>query len=86
MEMTSHAHDEAEVRLETALMAESRAGEHYRDAVGKANELETFVALRAANDQVAARQTWLAELDKDLVGGRVTVNGREIGGAGSIFL
>jgi hypothetical protein len=84
--MTSTAHDEAEVRLEKALMVESRAGERYRAALGKANELETFVALRAANDQVAARQTWLDEFDKDRVGGRVTVNGREIGGAGSIFL
>ena len=84
--MTINAHDDAEVRLETALVAESRAGEHYRDALGTANELETFVALRAANDEVAARQTWLAEVDNDVTGGRVTVNGREVGGSGSIFL
>jgi hypothetical protein len=86
MEMTSNAHDDAEVRLERALAAERRAGECYRHALGNANELETFIALRAANDEVAARQTWLAEVDKDSVGDRITVNGRPVGGAGSIFL
>jgi hypothetical protein len=84
--MTQNAHDEAQARLETALVAEGYAGDRYRHALGKSNELETFIALRAANDEVAARQTWLAEVDKDFVGGRITVNGRQVGGAGSIFL
>jgi hypothetical protein len=84
--MTRDAHNEAQARLEAALTAEGCAGDRYRDALGKSNELETFIALRAANDEVAARQTWLAEVDKDFAGGRITVNGRQVGGAGSIFL
>jgi hypothetical protein len=84
--MTDNAHDDARTRLETALAAERLAGGHHRDALGTANELETFIALRAANDQVAAREAWLAEVDKDSVGDRVRVNGRQVGGAGSVFL
>jgi hypothetical protein len=86
MDMTRDAHDEAQARLETALHAEGCAGDRYRDALGQANELETFIALRAANDEVAARQTWLAEVDEGRSGDRITVNGRQVGGAGSIFL
>jgi hypothetical protein len=85
-EGTSDAHTDAERQLDTALKEEIQAGKRYREALGKANELDTFVALRAANDHVAARQTFLAEFDEELVGGRVTVNGREVGGVGSIFL
>lgn len=57
---TSDAHDAAVVRLETALVEQTRSGGRYRSALGTTNEL----------------------LDD---GDRVVVNGREVGGAGSIF-
>ena len=33
-----------------------------------------------------AREAWLKSIDDDGAGGRVWINGREVGGAGSLFL
>ena len=80
------AHDEAVVRLETALVEQTRSGGRYRSALGTESELGAYVRLQAASEEVEARQAWLDEIDEELDdGGRVVVNGHEVGGAGSIF-
>jgi len=83
---TSDAHDAAVVRLETALVEQTRSGGRYRSALGTTNELGAYVWLQGASDEVAAREAWLDSVDDHLDDGdRVVVNGREVGGAGSIF-
>ena len=87
---TSDAHDAAVVRLETALVEQTRSGGRYRSALGTTNELGAYVRLQGASDEVSARQAWLDRVDAHFDahlddGGRVVVNGREVGGAGSIF-
>ena len=83
---TRDAHDDAVERLKTAFVEQTRSGGRYRSALGTTDELGAYVQLQGASDEVAARQAWLDEVDLDLDDGdRVVVNGREIGGAGSIF-
>lgn len=83
--MASDARNEAVRRLEVALVEEDRQGERYRSAVGTSSEFGAYTRLKAASDAVAARQAWLSAVDHDGIGGRVWVNGREVGGAGSLF-
>jgi hypothetical protein len=83
--MASDARVDARMRLETALVEEDRLGELYEAARGTSSELGVHVRLRAASDEVAARQAWLTATDDDGVGGRVWINGREVGGPDTIF-
>jgi hypothetical protein len=57
--MTSEDHDSAVLRLNAALGEQDRLSERYDAAVGTSTELGAYVRLRAAGDQVAARQAWL---------------------------
>ena len=80
-----NARDDAVQRLETALVEQDRLKEGYRSALGTSSELGAYVRLRGANDEVAARQVWLDQVDEGPAG-RVWINGLEVGGAGSLFL
>ena len=84
--MQKDARVEALQRLETAQVEEDRLGERYRSAVGTSSELPAYARLRVATDVVAAREAWLKSVDDGGADGRVWVNGREVGGAGSMFL
>lgn len=83
--MASDARDEAVRRLETALLEEDRLGERYRAAIGTSSEFGAYTRLKGASEEVTARQAWLNAVEDDGIGGRVWVNGREVGGAGSLF-
>jgi hypothetical protein len=72
-------------RLENALREQDQAGDRYRTAVGTSDEFAAHVRLRGASDEVNARQSWLDEVDQEPSGGRIWVNGREVGGARSMF-
>jgi NADH:ubiquinone oxidoreductase subunit F (NADH-binding) len=80
---TPDAHADAVQRLEAALVEQDRLGELYRAAIGTSKEFGAYVRLRGASDQVAGREAWLQSLDGG--NGRVWINGREVGGAGSLF-
>ena len=41
--------------------------------------------IQAAAHEVAARKAWLKSVDDDGLGGRIWVNGHQVGGAGSRF-
>ena len=84
--MTSDTRDDAVQRLEAALVEQDRLGDRYRAVIGTSGEFRAYGRLRGASDEVTARQTWLDEVDEEPRGGRIWVNGREVGGAGSIFL
>jgi hypothetical protein len=84
--MTSSAHDEAVEQLDLALVAQTRAGERYQAALDTQVEFGAFVRLGIASDEVDARQAWLDESDEELDDqGQVWINGRAVGGAGSVF-
>jgi hypothetical protein len=83
--MTSDARDDAVQRLETAIVEQDRLGELHRAAIGTSSEFGARVRLRAASDEVAAREAWLESVDDDGAGGRVWLNGREVGGTDSLF-
>ncbi len=82
--MAQHARDEAVQRLNAALVEQDRLGERYRAAVGTSGEFAAYGRLRNASDEVAAREARV-ELVAERAGGRVWVNGREVGGPGSLF-
>lgn len=84
--MASDARDDAVQRLDVALVAQDRLGERYRAAIGTSSEFGAYARLRGASDEVAARDAWLKQIDDDGAGGRVWVHGREVGGAGSLFV
>ena len=84
--MTSDTRVDAVQRLETALVEEDRLGDRYRAAIGTSSEFTAYARLRGANDEVSAREAWLKSIDDDSAGGRIWVNGREVGGADSLFL
>jgi hypothetical protein len=84
--MTRAAREEAVKRLDAALVEEDQLGALYRSAVGTKTEFTAYARLRAASDEVAARRAWLKSLDDDGATGRAWVNGREVGGPGSLFV
>jgi hypothetical protein len=84
--MTREARTEAVQRLDAALVEQDRLGERYRSAVGTSSELDAYARLRAASDQVSARQVWLKSIDDEGASGRAWINGREVGGPGSLFV
>ena len=83
--MRSDARESAVLRLDAALIEQERLSESYEAAIGTSSEFGAYVRLRGARDDVAARQAWL-DHDDEPVGGRVWINGREVGGTGSLFV
>jgi hypothetical protein len=61
--MASSERDRAEQRLEAALVERGRLGERFDAAVGTSSEFGAYVRLRAADDQVRAREAWLNWVD-----------------------
>jgi hypothetical protein len=84
--MTREARTEAVQRLDAALLEQDRQGERYRAAIGTSTEFGAYVRLRGASDEVAAREAWLNSLDDEGPVGRAWINGREVGGPGSLFV
>jgi hypothetical protein len=58
-------HDRAERRLGAALAERHRSSERYDAAVGGSARLLAAVGLRAADQEVAARDAWLRWVDDD---------------------
>ena len=84
--MTTDTRERAIERLEGAVAEQDRLSEAYDAAIGTSAELRAHVRLQGAGDEVVAREAWLNSIDDDGAGGRVWVNGREVGGTGSLFL
>ena len=63
--MASSERDRAEQRLEAALVEQGRLGLRFDAAVGTSSEFGAYVRLRAAGDQVTAREAWLKWVDDD---------------------
>jgi hypothetical protein len=63
MKPVAEARGHAVERLEAALVEQTRSGEGYRSSLGTETELHAYVQLQAASEEVAARQTWLDEMD-----------------------
>ncbi len=57
--MASSERDRAMQGLEAALVEQVRLGERFDAAVGTSSEFGAYVRLRAAGDQVTAREAWL---------------------------
>jgi hypothetical protein len=85
--MFSKAHNHAVARLDAAVVEQDRLGERYRGAMGTSTEFGAYRRLRDARDGVAAMEAALKSIDgRDGSGGRAWVNGREVGGPGSLFV
>jgi hypothetical protein len=63
--MTSAEHDSAAQRLHVQRLEQDRLDERYQDAIGTTTELDAYVQLRAAGDQVAALEAWLHWIDDE---------------------
>ena len=63
--MASRQHDRATQRLEAALVEQAALGDRFDAAVGTSSELRAYAGLRAAGDQVAAREAWLKWVDDE---------------------
>ena len=63
--MASQERASAVHRLEAALVEQDRLGERFDAAVGASSELGAYVRLRAAADQVTARQAWVNWVDDE---------------------
>jgi hypothetical protein len=63
--MASKERDGAVRRLEAALVEQDRLGERFDAAVGRSTEFGAYVRLRAAGDQVRAREAWLRWVDDE---------------------
>ena len=57
--MASEERDRAMQRLEAALVEQDRLGERFDAVVGTSTEFGAYVRLRAAGDQVRAREAWV---------------------------
>jgi hypothetical protein len=57
--MASPERDSAVERLEAALVEQDRLGERFDAAVGTSTEFGAYIRLRAAGEQVTARQAWV---------------------------
>jgi hypothetical protein len=65
MAMASEEHERAVQRLDAALGEQGRLRWRYDAARGTSSELGAYVRLRAAGEQVAARQGWLNWIDDE---------------------
>jgi hypothetical protein len=63
--MASREHDSAVQRLEAALVEQDRLGERFEAAVGTSTEFGAYVRLRAAGEQVRAREAWVDWVDDE---------------------
>ena len=63
--MVSQEHAGAVERLEVALLERDRLRERFDAAVGTSTEFGAYSRLRAAGDQVTARQAWLSWVDDE---------------------
>ena len=63
--MASSERDRATQQLEAALVEQGRLSERFDAAVGTSSEFGAYVRLRAAGDQVTARQAWLNWVDDE---------------------
>ena len=63
--MASEERDRAGQRLEAALVEQDRLGERFDAAAGTSTEFGAFVRLRAAGDQVRARDAWVKWVDDE---------------------
>jgi hypothetical protein len=63
--MASEERDRAMQRLDAALGERDRLGERFDAAVGTSSELGAYARLRAAVDQVRAREAWLDWVDDE---------------------
>ena len=61
--MASQERDSAVQRLEAALVEQDRLGERFNIAAGTSTEFGAYARLRAAGDEVRARQAWLRRVD-----------------------
>jgi hypothetical protein len=57
--MASQERDSAIQRLDAALVEQDRLGERFDAAVGTSTELGAYARLRAAGEQVTAREAWV---------------------------
>ena len=63
--MASQERDRARQRLEAALLEQERLRERVDAAVGTPTEFGAYVRLRAAGDQVRAREAWVNWVDDE---------------------
>jgi hypothetical protein len=63
--MASEERESAVHRLEAALVEQHRLGERYDAALGTSTEFGAYVRLRAARDQVRAREAWVKWLEDE---------------------
>jgi hypothetical protein len=63
--MASQECDSAVQRLKAALVEQDRLGERFDAAVGTSTEFASYVRLRAAVDQVRAREAWVRWVDDE---------------------
>jgi hypothetical protein len=63
--MASPERDSAVKRLEAALVEQDRLGKRFDAAVGTSTEFGAYVRLRAAGEQVTARQAWVNWVDDE---------------------
>jgi hypothetical protein len=63
--MASREHDSAVQRLEAALLEQDRLGDRLDAAVGTSTEFGAYVRLRAAGEQVRAREAWVDWVDDE---------------------
>ena len=61
----SRSRDHAVERLQTARERRDRSSDQYDAARESPGELRAFTELQAAIDQFAAREAWLAWIDRD---------------------
>jgi hypothetical protein len=62
--MASEAHDSALRRLDAELVEQDRLSKRYDAAVGTSSEPAAYVRLRAAGEQVGAREAWVHWVDE----------------------
>ncbi len=63
--MASEERDRAVQGLEAALVEQDRLGERFDAAVGTSTEFGDYVRLRAAGEQVRAREAWVNWVDDE---------------------
>ena len=63
--MASQERDSAVQRLEAALVEQDRLGERFDAAIGTSTEFGAYVRLRAAAEQVTAREAWVNWVDDE---------------------
>ena len=63
--MTSSEHDRAVERVRVGVSEQDRLRDHYESTIGTSSEFGAYMQLRAAGDQVAAREAWVHWVDDE---------------------